>query len=80
MGRGKLFGKRIINKLRKERRKYTGQYVALDNKDRIIAFGKKESKVFAEAENFGWWDREYGFKVFKIYDEFTKNTIRGLID
>ena len=38
--------------MQKDWEKYFGIYVALDDKDRLITYGKSWEKVFEEAHNF----------------------------
>ena len=75
-----LFGEKTIKKVEKERNGFVGFYVAIDNKDRIISFNKDKSKVAEEAMNFGFWNKEYGFKIFKTYNDWTRGCIMGLIN
>jgi len=64
----------------KEYKKYYGLYVALDDKDRIISFGKNMQKVFGEAKDFGFWLKEHGIKLYKIYDVGERQLIKSLLD
>ncbi len=65
---------------RKEYKKYFGLWVALDDKDRVISMGKDRNKVFSEAENFSFWSKEWGLKLYKIHDTAERQLVKSLLD
>ena len=66
--------------MKKDWEKYFGSYVALDEKDRLIAFGKDRKKVFEEAYNFFAFSKPFNFRIYKIYDSYEKQLIKSLLD
>jgi len=64
----------------KEYKKYYGLYVALDDRDRLISFGKNKQKVFGEAKDFSFWFKEHKIKLYKIYEIAERQLIKSLLD
>lgn len=66
--------------IQKEYEEYFGMYVALDNKDRLISFGKDEQVVFNEAMEFNNRANNPGFRLYKIHNAYTRQLIKCLLD
>ncbi len=66
--------------IRKDWKSYFGLWVALDDKDRLICYGKNRQDVFNEAENFNFWANKCGIRVYKIYDSYERQMLKSLLD
>ncbi len=72
--------KSIISKLKKQNNKYIGLWVAIDDKDRILCYGKDRKEVFNEAYSRNFLDKNAGIRMYKIHDQYIKNLIMGLLN
>lgn len=70
----------MTSSISKEYKRYYGLYVALDDKDRLISYGKNKQKVYGEAKDFSFWFKEHGIKLYKIYDVGDRQLIKSLLD
>jgi len=66
--------------MQKDWEKYFGMYVALDEKDRVITYGKNWKKVFEEAHNFYSNYTPIKFRIYKIFDSYERQIIKSLLD
>lgn len=66
--------------MEKDWKKYFGMYVAVDDRDRLITYGKNREKVFEEAYNFFNNYTPIKFKIYKIFDTYEKQLIKSLLD
>lgn len=73
----KLIG---AKKLQKDWESYFGMYVALDEKDRLIAYGKDRKKVFEEAYDFFAFSKPINFRIYRIFDAYKRQLIKSLLD
>jgi len=71
---------RSAKRIQKDYESYFGMYVALDDKDRLIAYGKDRKKVFEEAYNFFSFAKPINFKIYKIFDAYQRQLIKSLLD
>ncbi len=66
--------------IRKDWKSYFGLWIALDDKDRLICYGKNRHKVFKEAETFSFWANQCGFRLYKIHDTYERQMLKSLLD
>jgi len=71
---------KLSKDIQKDWKKYFGMYVALDDKDRLISYGKDRQKVFDEAENFCFWANKHGLRLYRIYDTYERQILKSLLD
>jgi hypothetical protein len=65
---------------RKEWESMFGYYVALDDKDRLIAYGKDKIDVINKADFFNACSNNAGFRFYQIFDTYKKELIKCLLD
>lgn len=70
----------ISNKMAKTARKFINLYVAVDEKDRIIAFNKNYEVVYKKAIDFINWDKNAGFRIYQLHTPYTKQMIYCLLN
>ena len=66
--------------LNKDVEKYIDLWVAVDDKDRIIAYDKDRAVVFKQAYNFDLYAQNCGFRVYRIYKPYIRQMIKSLLD
>lgn len=70
----------IDKEIEKTVKKYIGLWVALDDKDRLLSFGKERVKVLDDATSDMFLDKNAGIRLYKIFSPYTKDMIKGLLD
>ena len=70
----------MIKTIRSEFKKYYGKWVALDEKDRLISYGKNRIGVLDDVNDFSFWLKNHGIKLYKIYDPHDRQLIISLLD
>lgn len=65
---------------RKEWESMFGVYVALDDKDRLIAYSKDKNEVLKKAEEFNKYSNNTGFRFYQIFDSYKKELIKCMLD
>jgi hypothetical protein len=65
--------------IKKDVKKYVGLWVAVDDKDRIIALDKDKSEVFKKALDFACF-AECSFRIYEIYKPYERQMIKSLLD
>ena len=66
--------------MQKDLEKYFGMYVALNEKDRLIAYEKDKKKVFEEAHILYSNYIPIKFRIYKIFDAYERQLIKSLLD
>jgi len=70
----------ISDKMTETAKKFIGLYVAVDERDRIISFDKNYEVVYKKAIDFIDWDKNAGFRIYKLLAPYTKEMIKCLLD
>lgn len=61
-------------------KEYIGMYVALDNKDRIVAFNKEIEDLEEVIKFLNQYDKEHPIRIYLIRQPEVKKMIKELLD
>lgn len=66
--------------IQKDWEEYYGYYVALDEKDRLIGFGKTRQEVLQQASAVFSFCSPFRFKIYRIFDAYKRQLIKSLLN
>jgi len=64
----------------KTAKKFIGLWIAVDDRDRIIAFDKNKETVYKKAVDFTDWDKDCRFRIYELLNPYDKQMIKCLLD
>lgn len=67
-------------KIDKDLKKFYGLWVAIDDKDRLLAYGKEKENVVDKAIDLTTYDKERKFRIYRIYEPYERQIIMSLLN
>lgn len=70
----------LTNRKNNPLRHYINKWVAMDDKDRIISFAPTRKEMLEDIINYNNYLDNFKVKVYRIFDKYESDIIRGLLN